>query len=133
MISFTAQGHPSITATHETTIEITRDTHLTERGTCILGVKAEKGLRDLKHFLDLHKSRKIRVDLLVGEKTDTVTGYLDPCLSFLDVNDIVIRKSAYLCDRTLMVHADKAAAEIDRELIERLREGDGLTVEISVI
>ncbi|MEA1993654.1 MAG: DUF371 domain-containing protein [Euryarchaeota archaeon] len=132
MITLRARGHPNIRATHETTIEITKDPHLTEQGDCIVGVSADKGLRDLKAFLDKNKKKKIKVDFIVGGRTERVTGYLDPRLTFSDETDIVIRKSSYICDRTLMIHADKSAAEIDREIVEKLRKGRELLVRISL-
>ena len=35
--------------------------------------------------------------------------------------EIVIRKSAYVTDRTLMIGANAAAADIDRRLIHKLK------------
>ncbi len=132
MISFHAYGHPNITATHETTIEVTKDTHLTKRGDCIIGVSATKGLRDLKNFLEENKKQEIVVTFVVGDLTERVKGYLDPRLTFRDGKDIVIRKSSYICDRTLMVHADKAAAELERPLVQALKGGERMTVSISI-
>jgi hypothetical protein len=34
---------------------------------------------------------------------------------------MVIRKSDYLSDRTLAIHADKAANDLSRELVEKLK------------
>ena len=117
MIIIKAYGDPNIRATHKTTIEITKDDHLTERGDCILGIRADRGLKDIKNFLDSHKGKKLIVEFTVDDLSDRVTGYLDPRLSFLDERDIVIRKSSYICKRTLMINADKSAAEIDLSLI----------------
>ena len=40
-------GHPNIRSLHAKTIEITKDEHLTPRGDCIIGVKANKACADL--------------------------------------------------------------------------------------
>jgi hypothetical protein len=34
---------------------------------------------------------------------------------------MVVRKSSYVDDRTLAISADKAAADLSRELVEKLR------------
>ncbi|MCJ7469295.1 DUF371 domain-containing protein, partial [Candidatus Bathyarchaeota archaeon] len=43
----TAYGHENIQATHKTTLEITKDKHLTKNGDCIIAVAANKSLADL--------------------------------------------------------------------------------------
>ena len=133
MIVIKARGHPNIKATHKTTIEITKDSYLTGRGDCILGINADKGLRDLKEFLNQNKKRRIQVDLMVENLVESIKGYLDPRLTFLDENDIVIRKSSYVCDRTLMIQADKSAAEINRKIVRKLKEGGKMILRVSVI
>ncbi|HDM22618.1 MAG TPA: DUF371 domain-containing protein [Methanomicrobia archaeon] len=133
MIIIKAYGDPNIRATHKTTIEITKDDHLTERGDCILGIRADRGLKDIKNFLDSHKGKKLIVEFTVDDLSDRVTGYLDPRLSFLDERDIVIRKSSYICKRTLMINADKSAAEIDRSIVRKLREEKELIVRINSV
>jgi hypothetical protein len=35
-----ARGHKKIRGTHRTTFEFTKEAHLTERGDCIIGVRA---------------------------------------------------------------------------------------------
>ncbi|MCD6466365.1 MAG: DUF371 domain-containing protein [Methanomicrobia archaeon] len=133
MIVIKARGHPNIKATHRTTIEVTKDNYLTGRGDCILGIDADKSLKDMKEFLDQNKKREIKVDLVVENLVESIKGYLDPRLTFLDEKDIVIRKSSYICDRTLMIHASKSAAEINRKIIRKLRERKEMTLRISVI
>jgi len=133
MIVIKARGHPNIKATHKTTIEVTKDNYLTGGGDCILGINADKCLKDIKEFLDQNKKRKIQVDLVVENLVESIKGYLDSRLTFLDEKDIVIRKSSYICDRTLMIHASKSAAEINRKIVRKLREGKEMTLRISVI
>jgi len=133
MIVIKAYGHPNIKATHKTTIEVTKENYLTDKGDCILGISADKGLRDMKDFLDQNKRRNIKVDLIVEDLVETIKGYLDPRLTFLDEKDIVIRKSSYICDRTLMINADKSASEINRKIVQRLKEGKGVIFRVSII
>jgi len=54
-------------------------------------------------------------------------------LSFLSQKDLVVRKSNYVCDRTLMIFSNKAAADLSRELIKRLKNpNQKLEVTLSV-
>ncbi|MCD6301577.1 MAG: DUF371 domain-containing protein, partial [Staphylothermus sp.] len=41
------RGHPNIRATHKTTLEITKEPHVTPRGDCIIAVNATKATKDL--------------------------------------------------------------------------------------
>ena len=50
---FTAFGHPNISATHKATLEFTKDTGLTAKGTCVVGIKAAYSLQDFKKLLDV--------------------------------------------------------------------------------
>ena len=64
-------GHPNIQSLHAKTIEITKDEHLTLRGDCIIGVKANKACADLdesfKHKLKSN-SAVVRIEIMVGDK-----------------------------------------------------------------
>jgi len=133
--AFRARGHPNITASHRTTLMITRDPELTPRGDCIVAVAAEKGLRDLdprmKEVMRSHDAR-IRLILEMGGAVFEVTGRGDPGLTLSHPADMVARKSGYICDRTLMVGADRAACDLDPSLV-RLLQNRGQVVNITLI
>ena len=40
--------------------------------------------------------------------------------------DIVVRRSSYVCGRTLAVKADKAARDLSRRLVEKLRDPNSM-------
>ncbi|HUT17100.1 MAG TPA: DUF371 domain-containing protein, partial [Acidobacteriota bacterium] len=40
-------GHKNIQATHKTTLEFTKDKHLSKKGDCIVAVAVDKALTDL--------------------------------------------------------------------------------------
>ena len=123
--TFNARGHPNIRSSHGTTLMTTRDRHLTTRGYCIVAVEAEKGLSDLGDELRdtiRREGSKVRFTLQVGGESFTVEGWGDPRLNLAHPSDMVIRKSGYICDRTLMIHADKAASDIDKRVVELLRK-----------
>jgi hypothetical protein len=118
-------GHEMIKATHKTTIEVTRDDFLTPRGDCIIGVEANKALSDLsKKLKSLISSNFIPIIITFEVNGDSfkVRARGNSKLSLLDKSDIVIRKSTYICDRTLAVMADAAAIDLPRSIVENLRD-----------
>ena len=48
----------------------------------------------------------------------------NPRLLFTHPTDLVIRKSNYVCGRTLAIRADKAASDLSKKLIERIRDSN---------
>jgi len=130
-----AYGHPNIKATHKTTFEVTKDTYLTPKGDCIIGIKADKALSDLSDELKNALKRRdaiVKLKLKVDDIEDEVTAYGNPRLILSSKKDAVVRKSDYICERTLAIKADKAAMDIDRRLVEKLRKGKKLILEIAV-
>ena len=134
METVTAWGHENVLSTHKTTIEITTEEELTKRGDCIIGVSADMGLADLGEAFKnaaRDKNTKIAVTFKAGDITETVIGSGHPDLTFAHKTDMVIRKSNFLCPRTLIINADKSAAELDRNLISALKnKNQKLTVNI---
>ena len=134
---FHAYGHPAILSTHPTTLEITTSRELTRRGDCIVAVKSTGAVRslpeDLKRALSSSSGRG-RLSLRVGPYEFTVEGRGDPRLTFLHEADLVVRKSAFISDRTLMIHADKSSMDIPRDMVRMLQDPKNrVTVEISAI
>jgi hypothetical protein len=117
-------GHGNIQATHKTTLEFTKDTHLTQKGDCIVTVAADKALADLsaefkENLRKLHA--KLTVLIEVDAVVEQVNAYGSPKLILDHPTDMVIRKSDYVCNRTLAVHADKAARDLPRDFVEKLK------------
>jgi hypothetical protein len=114
-------------ATHPTTFEITKHTELTRRGDCIIGVNANKGPLDLSYdFKELcrHDESTIRVELEAAGITESIEGRGSPKLSFDHQSEFVGRTSSYVSNRTIMLRADKAASDLNRELIDALTHSD---------
>ncbi len=134
---FHAYGHPEIRSTHLTTLEITTEEHLTHRGDCIIAVNASKGLTDLPQEIRNALSASdgiVRMTLVVGSHRFATKGRGALGLSLSHPTDIVVRKSGFVSDRTLMVKADKAAADIPRDVVQLLRDpAQRITVEISTL
>ena len=120
-----AYGHKNILSTHKTTFEVTKEDTLTRRGDCIIAVKATKGAADIhSRFKKAAKSEDAQLAITIeanGVK-ETVKAYGSSRLSFISPTDFVIRKSDYVCGRTMAIGADKAACDLSRKLVEKLRK-----------
>ena len=121
----TFYGHPNIRSLHAKTIEITKDEHLTLRGDCIIGVKANKACADLdesfKHRLKSN-SAIVRIEVMVGNESVLISGMGDHRLSMLNSHDIVIRRTNFACPRTMSVLCDKASSDVPRKLVRMLQD-----------
>ena len=122
-----AYGHPNIRATHRSTLEITKEENLTPRGDCIIAIKANKGLYELSNeFKKIVRKdgSKIKLIIEVEGLKEEITGYGSSKLTLNHPTDIVCRKSSYTCSRTLMIKANKAAIDLNREIIKKLKNPD---------
>lgn len=118
-----AYGHENILATNRNTFEITKNTELTKQGDCIIAVAADKGIVDLSNeFKKLlrKKSTPLTIIIQVGDEKEFVEAWGNPKLTFNHLTDLVIRKSDYICDRTLAIKANKAAKDFSRHLVAKL-------------
>jgi hypothetical protein len=133
--SFIARGHPNIAAKHSMTFEITKDDKLTKRGDCVIAVGATKGLTDLSsEFRNLCRSdeSRITIELGVAGIIESIEGAGSSQFTLSHSREIVGRKSTYISDRTFMIHADKAARDINRDLIYALKSPE-TTLKIKLI
>ncbi len=117
-------GHALVRATHGSTIEITMETHLTPRGDCIVGVGAAKGVAQLSPSLKgalRSDSAKVRLTIVApgGEFSFRARGSTG--LTFDNPTDMVIRRSGYVCGRTLAIGADSSARDIPRKIVASLK------------
>ena len=119
-----AFGHKNIKAAHKTTLEITKEKELSLRGDCVIAVSADKGFPELnpefKRFL-LSESAKLTILIDAAGITDTVHALGSPKLVLAHPTDLVVRKSNHICNRTLAIHADKAACNLSRRLVAMLQ------------
>jgi len=117
-------GHKNIQATHKTTLEFTKDMHLSKKGDCIVAVAADKALTDLSaEFKENLRKPHAKLTILIEADgiIDQVNAHGSPRLILSHPTDMVIRKSDYVCNRTLAVHADKAAQDLSKALVEKLK------------
>ncbi|WP_455278296.1 DUF371 domain-containing protein [[Eubacterium] cellulosolvens] len=129
-----AYGHDLITAKHVTTFEFTKDNFLTNRGDCIIAVGA-KGTKELSEDfkrLASTDSAKIAIRMEVDGINEVVVGQGSRELKFNHPTDMVVRKSSYICPRTLMIRSNKSASDLNREFINRLKNFKS-TIKIVII
>ena len=119
-----AYGHENIKATHRSTLEITKDARLSEKGDCVIAVSADKSMADLSpEFKENLRRENTRLVILIEteEEAEAVNAFGSQRLTLTHPRDIVVRKSDYICSRTLAIQADKAACGLSRKLAEKLR------------
>lgn len=134
-VVLTAEGHENVSGAHESTFEVTSDDFLTPAGDCILGIEADLVPAEFgDEFVDAcqREDATVTVTLEAGSHTDTVEASGHPELTFESDRSMVVRTSEYVDERTVAVDADKAAADIDRELVSALADGGPMTVTMSV-
>lgn len=119
---FITYGHENILLTQRNTIEFTKDKDLTLQGDCIVGVNSDFDFIFLRKFLDGCKEKGVKqlvIEFGVAGVFDAVV--FEPNYDFKDEEEIVIRKTDFLSDRTFGINADKAAKNLNRELVELLK------------
>jgi hypothetical protein len=119
-----AYGHKNIQATHRSTFEITKEAELSRRGDCIIAVSANKSVTDLSsEFKENLRKENVKITMLIeaGDIVEVVNALGSSHLILMHPTDMVVRKSNYICSRTLAIQADKAACDLSRHLVKRLR------------
>lgn len=131
-----AKGHKNITARHRSTFQITKDQDITKRADCIIAVSADKSVSDLSNELKNAAKKddaKIFIKVIAGNRCEIVEGTGCEKLELTDAKDIVIRKSDFVSERTLMIKADRSAADFDLKLIENLKEPHDVLIIVDIM
>ncbi len=121
---FYASGHANVRASHHSTLEITKDGHLSTTGDCIIAVASQKALQDLSYeFKEALRSpnAKLVVTIEADLSKEQINACGSPNLPLTHQSDIIIRKSHHIDSRTLGINADKAAKDLSTSLVEKLR------------
>jgi len=102
----------------------TKEKHLSKTGDCIVGIAADKAVADLSQTFKetLRKpNAKLTIIIEAGGLTEKINASGSPKLILTHPTDIVVRKSDYISDRTLAIHADKSSNDLPSELVEKLK------------
>ena len=131
-----AKGHKNVLSLHKSTFEITKDKDLSLAGDCIIGLDSDKSMVDFsKEFKEklANDDTKVIVELNTPNASDIIEGFGHHDLTLTHPTDIVCRKSTFICPRTLMIKSDKAAIDLNRDLIKDLANGESMDVNIKLV
>ncbi|MBW3000125.1 DUF371 domain-containing protein [Candidatus Woesearchaeota archaeon] len=124
MYKFHAFGHKNILSTHPTTLEFTKDSEVTKKGNCIVGIKADFSVAELRKF-----KGKVKISIKVESIEDELTAEINP--KFNDSHELVIRKSDFISGRTFAIKANKASSDLKKGLVEKFKI-PGKKIEVTV-
>lgn len=135
-----ARGHENVAAEHRNTLEVTTDDWLTPAGDCIVGVAADRAPADFDpEFVAACRDpdATIAADIVVSagrrEFAARVVGSGHPDLTFDSDRSHVLRTSMHVDDRTVLVAADGAAADLDRDIVTALaRAGENASLTLTL-
>ncbi|MBQ2961656.1 DUF371 domain-containing protein [Methanobrevibacter sp.] len=131
-----AKGHKNVLSLHKSTFEITKDKDLTLSGDCIIGLDIDRSMEDFPmEFKEklANDDTKVIVELKTPNASDEIEGFGHHDLTLSHPTDIVCRKSDFICSRTLMIKSNKAAIDLNRDLIADLANAESMEVNIRLI
>ena len=117
-------GHKNILSLHEKTIEITKDSELSLSGNCIIGTNSSLACIDLPEKFKKkiqNSDTTIVFTIVTDEHSFSIHGKGSNKLTLKHTNDIVLRKSAFTCSRTIAINCDKASDDIPRIMVKKLQ------------
>lgn len=87
-------------------------------------MNADKGATDLSpRFKEAIRDENAALTITIqadGQK-ENAKAFGSPQLPLTHPTDLVVRKSTFVCNRTLAVNADKAAKDFSRSLVKKLQ------------
>jgi len=119
-----ARGHPGITARHRTTFMLTKDQEVGPKGDCIVAVGLDNVGPDLPPELKrvVRSGQALLITIQAGEMAEKVKAQGHPSLTLDHPRDFVVRKSSFICGRTLAILADKAASDFSPDFVNRIKD-----------
>jgi hypothetical protein len=129
------KGHKNVSSLHKSTFEITKDTEIGPTADCIIGVDMNNSMLNFPEEFKTKiadSNTRIKVILDTENGHDEIHGFGHEDLTLTHPTDIVCRTSDFTCSRTLMIHADKAAKDLDSSLIEDLKNEKVMDVTIKL-
>ena len=117
----TAHGSPKITAVNKSTIKITKGNDVDDSTIAVKANKACSGLsEEFKRAIKSSKPCEIKIE--VDGEVAAFLGYGSPALKLTDTNSITINKTDVIDNSTVAIVADMAAANLDRDFAEKLKD-----------
>ncbi|WP_458406420.1 DUF371 domain-containing protein [Methanobrevibacter sp.] len=130
-----SKGHKNVTSLHKSTFEVTMDAEIGPTADCIVGTGADKSMLNFpQDFKDKLADSETKVTVVLDTENghDEINGWGHEDLTLTHPTDIVCRTSDFTCPRTLMIHSDKAARDLDSDLIDDLKNEKILEVTIKL-
>ena len=118
-------GHKNILSLHKKTIEITKESELTINGDCIIGTNSSLACIDLPEKFKKkirNPDSTITFTIMTDEHSFSIRGKGSEKLTLKHTSDIVLRKSAFTCSRTIAIKCDKASDDIPRTIVKKLQD-----------
>jgi hypothetical protein len=115
LLRLRCRGHPAIRASHDKTLELTADTSITARATCVVGVDAELVTQPARRL-----AGPVRIRISTGDQRAEVQAIANPY--WRPGAPMVVRRSRNRTPDTLATEADLAAAALPRGLVARLAD-----------
>ena len=128
-----SRGHKNVTSLHKSTFEVTKDVEIGPTADCIVGTSADKSMLDFPEEFKAKiadSATHVTVVLETENGYDEIHGFGHEDLTLTHPTDIVCRTSDFTCSRTLMIRADKAARDLDEDLVDDLKNGKSMDVTI---
>lgn len=91
----------------------------------MVGVNASKACSDLSDAFKRRLKEEnslVKMSLIVGEHVYSFTAYGSSSLILTDRHDVVIRKSKFVCPRTIAIRCSKASSNIPKNIVQLLKE-----------
>lgn len=130
------RGHPNVRALHKSTFEITKETDLSPNGDCIIATGADKGAADLSPAFRAAIGTcgtTLITTLTIQDISVEIRSEGHEGITLTHPTDLVWRRSTFTCPRTIGIYADHTAALLPRALIEKLRDGEEMTVTLRAV
>jgi uncharacterized protein len=102
----------------------TKDIHVSKNGDCIIAMTTDKAVADLsvEFKQELRKpNAKLTITIEAGDLKEEIRALGSPKLCLCHPTDIVIRKSDYICNRTLAIYSNKSSIDLSRAFVEKLQ------------
>jgi uncharacterized protein len=128
------RGHPLVLGTHPTTFEVTREDYLTGNGNCIIGIAADKGCAGLSPVFKAvlaHDDAVLVTRLACNGVVAEIRSRGSSKMALDHPSDMVWRKSAFVCGRTIAILSDRTALTLPRGLMENLAHGEEMVVTLT--
>jgi hypothetical protein len=123
-VSGSGRAHGRVRATHRKSLEFVRERDIGDGATCVVAVDVsfdEASAESLSGWVEL------RIE--AGDACDTVRARINP--AFTRGDPLIVRRGGNVTRDALLIDADKAASDLDRELVRALSR-DGAAVAITL-